>query len=189
MKSHLYPLLFLCAFAGTLTAQTSVTRHRLELDSAGVFPVGGYKADEYSAGPALRAGYELRLRQYLAVDLGWTSAWLPGTSCSRFGCDYPRYQNRLLDYGLRGVLPLAQDRVELSVGLGGGYIWFNKTSGDSGYYNGSLLQYSAKATVALDRSKHIRMGFSVRTWRDLGRPIQQWLSTAVGISYGFGSAW
>jgi hypothetical protein len=30
------------------------------------------------------------------------------------------------------------------------------------------------------------LGFTVRTWRDLGRPIQQWLSTTVSLIYGLG---
>ena len=42
-----------------------------------------------------------------------------------------------------------------------------------------------KAAIALDRNGHWRVNFTARTWRDLGRPIQQWLSTAAGISYGF----
>ena len=185
MTRHLLLLIFVGGFAGTLAAQGSVMRHKLELDGAGVFPVSGYKAEEYSVGPGLRAGYELRLQKHIAADIGWTAAWLRGTSCSRFGCTYPRYQNRLVDYGLRGVLPLAQDRVELSVGLGGGYIWFDQSSGDSPYSNSSLLQYSVETTVAIDRSRRIRMAFSIRAWRDVGRPTQQWLSTAAGISYGF----
>ena len=169
-----------------LHAQSSAARHTLELSATGVFPVGGYKADEYSAGPGLRAGYEFRIAKYVAADGGWTGAWMPGTECSRFGCTHPRDEMRFLDYGLRGVLPLAAGRVELSVGVGGGYIWFDRASGDNYYYNGSLFQYSGNATVAVGHSGHWRLGFSMRTWRDLGRPIQQWLSTSGGISYGFG---
>jgi len=66
---------------------------------------------------------------------------------------------------------------------GRGYIWYGP---DDHYYNGSLLQYSGRATVAVDRRRHFRVGFTVRTWRDTGRPIQQWLSTTVSMVYGFG---
>jgi hypothetical protein len=90
---------------------------------------------------------------------------------------------KLLDYGLRGVAPVAGGRLELSVGLGGGYILCPK-----GFYrpNQTLFQYSCKIAFALDRLGRTRLTFAVRTWRDLGRPTTHWLSTAAGISYGFG---
>lgn len=179
--------LFVVIAGGTLPAQIPIPRVNAEIDASGVFPVGGYVTNAYSAGPGLRVGGELRLARYLAADAGWTGAWLVKGNCDPHGCFYPRYENKLLDYGLRGVLPLAGGRVELSIGVGGGYIWYDKLSDDSFFGNGSLFQYSGKAAVALDRGGHWRVNFTVRTWRDLGRPIQQWLSTAAGISYGFGT--
>ena len=53
---------------------------------------------------------------------GWTGSWLPGTSCTKFGCEHPCGEVGFLDYGLRGIVPAAAGRVELSAGLGGGYI-------------------------------------------------------------------
>jgi len=179
---------FLALSARALPAQVPISRANVEIDAAGVFPVDGFKAEEYSTGPGLRVGGEFRLHRNLVAEGGWTGAWMATYyDCSRFGCSYSRLENKFLDYGLRGVLPLAGGRVELSLGVGGGYIWFDSTSGDNYYYNGSLFQYSGKAAVALDRNGHWRVNFTVRTWRDLGRPIQQWLSTAAGISYGFGN--
>ena len=179
--------LFAVLAAGTLPAQIPIPRVNAEIDASGVFSVSGYVTDRYSAGPGLRAGGEIRLARYLAADAGWTGGWMAAEyGCNRFGCSYSHLENKLLDYGLRGVLPLARGRVELSVGVGGGYIWFDRASGDS-YHNGSLFQYSGKAAVALNRGGHWRVNLTVRTWRDLGRPIQQWLSTAAGISYGFGT--
>jgi len=187
MKRLTFLSIFLILMAGALCAQIPIPRLSAEIDAAGLVPVGGYKAEEYSSGPGLRAGGEFRLNRYLAVDAGWTGAWMATDyNCSRFGCANSRLENKFLDYGLRGVLPLASGRVELSIGIGGGYIWFDKLSNDASYYNGSLLQYSGKVAAGLDRNGHWRANFTVRTWRDLGRPIQQWLSTAAGISYGFG---
>jgi hypothetical protein len=177
----------LALLAGALSAQIPIPRANVEVDAVGVLPVAGFKAEEYSSGPGLRVGGEFRLFRNLAAEGGWTSAWMATSyQCSRFGCSYSRLQNKFLDYGLRGVLPLAAGRVELSLGVGGGSIWFDSASGDNYFYNGSLFQYSGKAAVALDRNGHWRANFTVRNWRDLGRPIQQWLSTAAGISYGFG---
>ena len=180
MKRYLVFLVFI----PILAAQDGETRHNLEVGGGGVYPIGGWLASEYSAGPALHAGYQLRLLKYLAAEGGWTGSWLPGTSCSRYGCEHPVGRVGFLDYGLRGIVPVAAGRVELSAGLGGGYIWYGP--GDAPYYNGSLLQYSGRATVAVDRRRHFRVGFTVRTWRDTGSPIQQWLSTTVSVFYGFG---
>jgi hypothetical protein len=173
--------------AGPLYAQSPVGRHNFEVGAAGVFPVSGDRTTEYSAGPGLRAGYELRLFKHLGAEAGFTAGWPLGTdTCGRFGCTYSRQNLELLDYGLRGVAPLADGRVELSIGLGGGYIWHQY--GFSGPFgtNQSLFQYSGKAVFALDRQGHVRVGFTVREWRDLGRPTQQWLSTTVGVIVGLG---
>ena len=169
--------------AGVLAAQDGAARHSLEAGGSGVFPISGWKASEYSAGPGLHAGYELRLQKHVAAEAGWTGSWLPGTSCTKFGCEHPRGKVSFLDYGLRGIFPVAAGRVELSAGLGGGYIWYGL---DDRYYNTPLLQYSGRATVAIDHHQHFRVGFTVRTWRDLGRPTQQWLSTTVSVVYGLG---
>ncbi len=187
MKRSTLHLFFLTYSAGALSAQIPIPRANAEIDAAGVFPITGYVANAYSSGPGLRAGGDIRLARYLAADAGWTGAWMTTSyACSRFGCSSSRLENKLLDYGLRGVLPLSGGRVELSLGIGGGYIWFDRLSDDS-FHNGSLIQYSGKAAVALDRGGRWRFNFTVRAWRDLGRPIQQWLSTTAGISYGFGS--
>lgn len=80
---------------------------------------------------------------------------------------------------------MVADRVELSVGSGGGYIWYDRGFENS-FLDSALLQYSGKATFAFDHRKRFRLGFTVRTWRDLGRPTQQWLSTTGSVVYGIG---
>jgi hypothetical protein len=185
MKSYLPQFVCLCLSAATSSAQDNAPRHNFELAAGSVVPLAGYKATSFSPGPAFRSGYELRLIPHLAAEAGWTGSWLPGTSCSRYGCTHPREDMKFLDYGLRGIIPLAADRIELSAGLGGGYIWYDRGF-ESSFLNSALLQYSGKATLALDRRKRVRLGITFRTWRDLGRPTQQWLSATGGIAYGFG---
>ncbi len=99
--------------AGVLAAQDGAARHSLEVGGSGVYPISGWKASEYSAGPGLHAGYELRLWKYVAADAGWTGSWLPGTSCSRYGCEHPRGEVSYLDYGLRGIVPGCPARLSL----------------------------------------------------------------------------
>ena len=166
-----------------LCGQVPVTRHNLEVGATGIFPVNGYIANEYSAGPGWRPGYELRLLKPLGAEVGWTESWPLGTSCDRFGCTYPRETLKLLDYGLRGHILLGGGRVDLSVGAGGGYVWHPE---DAFYKNGALFQYSGKAAIALDHRGRFRISFTVRLYRDLGRPTQQWLSTTGSFIYGFG---
>lgn len=169
--------------AGALFAQDGVMRHTLEVGGGGMFPVAGYLANEYSAGPSWRPGYEYRFVKALGAEAGFTEAWLPGTSCDRFACSHPAEIFKLVDYGIRGHMLLGAGRVELSAGVGGGYIWYRY---GSPYTNGSLFQYSAKAALAIGRGKRVRVGATLRAWRDLGRPIQQWLSLVGSVSIGLG---
>lgn len=179
---HFLAAALLIAFPCMLPAQS---RYKVQLGATGVFPVTGFLADEYSPGPGLRAGGEVRLHRFVAVDAGWTGAWMPGTECSRFGCEHPRYENRLIDYGLRGVIPMSHRGAELSLGVGGGYIWFDRSS-FAQYYNSALLQLSVELSVPIGASERFRLESSTRYWRDLGRPIQQWVAIGLGVSYNFG---
>jgi hypothetical protein len=120
----------------------------------------------------------------VGAEARFTEAWPSGiVTCNRFGCEYSREPLKLLDYGVRGVAPLGDGRVELSAGLGGGYVWHKYP-----YYgqNEALLQYSGKASIALDHQRRWRAAFAIRAWRDLGRPTQQWLSTSGGITLTLG---
>ncbi len=154
-----YPgcLVFMSLLAGILAAQDGVARHNLEVGGGGVFPLSGWKASEYSAGPALHVGNQVRLQKYLAAEAGWTGSWLPGTSCSRYGCEHPRGEVGYLDYGLRGIVSVATGRVELSAGLGGGYIWYGP---DDSYFNrlaATVLRQggrSGRSSQALPRGLH-----------------------------------
>jgi len=183
MNSSALHLAILALLTGALWAQDGATRHNLEIGGGGIFPLNGYIADNYSAGPAGRAGYELRLVKPLGAEVGITETGLPAASCDRFECTYPRETVKFLDYGVRGHVALSRGRIDLSAGLGGGYVWYKY--GDL-FTNVPLFQYSGKAAVALDRGKRFRIAFTIRTWRDLGRPTQQWLSTTGSFVFGFG---
>ncbi len=183
MNSSVLHLAILTLLSGTLWAQDVATRNNFELGSGGFFPVSGYNTTAYSPGPAGHAGYELRLLRAFGAEVGITEAGLPGTSCDRYECTHPREILKFLDFGVRGHLMLSGGRVDLSAGLGGAYVWYE--NGDS-YTNGPLLQYSGKAAISLDREKRFRLAFTVRAWRDAGRPTQQWLSTTGGLIFGLG---
>jgi hypothetical protein len=177
----------LVPFTPIVAAQDIPARHNFEFGAAGLFPLSGDRTVGYSPGPGYHGVYEFRLVQHLAADTGIAQTWPVATyNCGRFGCEYSRQRLGLLDYGARGVLPLAGGRVELSVGLGGAYVWHPQAESGPFGPNGALFQYSGKAAFALDERRRFRLTATIRTYRDLGRPTQQWLTTTVGLGYGLG---
>jgi hypothetical protein len=165
----------------SLTAQDTVPRHEFQTEAGAIVPLGGYKANTYSAGPALRPSYEFRFARPVGAEIGFTQAWMPALECDRFSCPTPIEGVRFLDFGLRGHFAPKGTRADLSIGLGGGYVWHDVYNYN---FNEPLLQFSGKAMFALDRARRLRLSLSVRHWRDLGRPTQTWLSVAGGIVLG-----
>ena len=182
------PVLVACLglLAAPLHAQNNSPLHTFEVGAAAVVPLSGYGTNGFSAGAGWRAGYQLRLLKHLGGETGFTEAWpvaIDTCLTFRFTCISSRQYLKFLDYGLRGTAPLAGGRLDLSIGAGGGYVWNQWKT----YNNGALFQYSGKATYALDRKGRVRVGFTLRFWRDLGRPTQQWFSTTGGVIVGLGS--
>src|SRR3954470_24352252 len=123
--------LFLCLISllpAVMRAQDGPRLHNFDLGVGGVFPIGGYIANSFHAGPAGRLGYELRPSRYFGVETGFTGAGLPYLTGCKFGCEYTRETEIFFDGGIRGHLPLAHGRFDLSVGVGGGYVWFEHYS-------------------------------------------------------------
>src|SRR4051794_34173376 len=105
---RIFILATLCVWLGV---PACAQRHNIEVAAAGVFPVGRYQTGVYSPGPGWHISYELRLSKRLGAEAGFTEGWLVGTdTCNRFGCAYSRQTLKLLDYGLRGVVPLASGK-------------------------------------------------------------------------------
>src|SRR4051812_7090088 len=122
-------ILVLLCFFGALSAasdgQSTVPLHNFEVAGAAVFPLNGWRTFGYTSGAGWRTGYEFRPLRHLAADAGFTETWPAAIdTCSRFSpvCASSRQYLKLLDYGLRGIAPIAHGQVELSVGLGGGYV-------------------------------------------------------------------
>jgi hypothetical protein len=160
-------------------------RQEMNVGAGALLPLSGFKAEEYTAALDLRVGYQLRLRKYLGAEMGWTGAWPSRTDFGRDFDQLVRDRLQLVDYGVRGIVPVARDRAELSAGVGGGYIWYDRGSSNS-YLNGSLLQYSGRVAAPVNPRRRIWIGITFRAWRDLGRPTQQWLSTTADVTYRFG---
>lgn len=176
------------------------------------FGVGGTPASEYvndpslqNGGPAFRGNYEYRLLRYLAVEGGadfllpatqeydvFTVATLgpdgafsfnsPGNpfliSTSKIGFSRVAF----LTYGLKGILPLARQRVELFAGLGGAYEWNSEFS----FLNTSLAQASVGGRLAVDKGRHFWLGTTLRGIATFGAGRQYWapLTFDFGVRLG-----
>ena len=150
----------------------------------GVFPQSGaYTVAPFHDGPTFSGEYEFGLHKFLAADIG-VENFLPNYDTgSRLGGAVSRERVTLLSFGLRGVLPLG-GRAELFAGTGGAK---RGSSNDFNPYGNSLLwQLNGGVRLALDRAKHWRVGPTVRLYRDLGRPTEEWLSVTGEVGYRFG---
>lgn len=163
----------LAILCGAGSAQSVL--HELSVGAGGLFPVSGYKTDSYATGPALRAGYQLRVKKHIGAEVGWTGTW-PNQEAVR-------HQLQFIDYGLRGIVPVARDRAELSAGIGGGYVVYDQRYPNS---DAALLQFSGRVAAPVDARRSFWVGITFRMWRDLGRPTQQWLTTTGELTYQFG---
>ncbi len=165
--------------------------------------VGGmpYSYNSYfeKGGPAFTGNYEFRLAKYLAVGGGTDillpsgesfkqlAVILPGQNLTsyRSGCTgcvlvvSERSRVTLLTYGLKSILPLADNRVELFAGLGGAYAW---NSEFSGRVNAALAQASLGGRLALDRGHRFWLGTTLRGLTDFGSGRQAW----VPLTFDFG---
>ena len=107
------------------------------------------------------------------------------------GSEYASYTTRervtLITLGLRAVLPLVHDRVELYAGGGAAHV-----SSSSYQLNGSLfvtptwlLQIEGGGRAALGRSHRFWIGPTVRFYRDGGRPTEEWVSLTGDFGFRF----
>lgn len=156
-----------------------------------------------STGPAFKGNYEFRLWKYFAVEAGvdtllpkterfellpvitsGTTLVSSGPFC--FACVAVSFPDRtrvtLLPFGIKGILPLYDGRVELFGGFGGAYALHS----DYSFQNAWLMQTSAGARVALDRGHHFWLGTSGRFYTNFGAERQEWVSWTADLGLRFG---
>jgi hypothetical protein len=162
-----------------------------------------YYPDLQKGGPTFTGDYEYRLSKYLAVE-GGTDILLPsgesfvqlasilaGQNLAAYqpGCTAcvvlvsGRSRVTLLTYGFKGILPLANDRLELFAGLGGAYAW---NSEFSGLLNSAFAQASLGGRFALDRDHRFWLGTTLRGFRSFGPGRQAWVPLTFDLGIRFG---
>jgi hypothetical protein len=171
--------------------------------------VYSYNHFDEHGGPAFNGRYEYRLWKYFALEAG-VDTLLPeihrivpfpvissgvvlvgsGSNCPVcvFVPESERTRVTILPFGAKGILPVANGRVELFVGIGGAYGW---NSGYSGQYANALLaEANLGGRFALDQKRRYWLGTSARGYStgysNYGPNRQTWLSWTVDFGLRFG---
>lgn len=168
--------------ANTAFGQSFLSRSSFTVAATALSPVSGDKVDLVDPGAGFSFQYDFGLNRYLAAEAGVQKAWPSDvTSCSKFGCNFERASATFTPFGLRGILPLHNDRVQLTAGFGGAYVFRANT--DRFDAEQWLAQASAGFSIALTREGSFRIGPSVRFYSDLGRPTQRWAATSLEFTW------
>jgi hypothetical protein len=152
----------------------------------GAFPANGFRVAQFHNGPAFNADYELRAHKYFSVNVGADNYVLNFNNSGRMGRRESLERVTVLPFGLRGILPLQDSRVELFGGGGAAYVWssasdFHCCGGESW-----LWQVNAGARVSLDPEKRFFVGTTAKYFQDWGRPTQQWSSWTADFGFRYG---
>jgi hypothetical protein len=101
-----------------------------------------------------------------------------------------RARSTFLPFGVRGILPISNQRVELYAGAGGAYVWHGLGVLPTYFGEGLnqwLWQVNAGARVAFTHSHRYWLGITTRYYRDgLGSNKQQYLACTGEFSVRFG---
>jgi hypothetical protein len=95
----------------------------VSIGAGGGFPASGFRTDQFSNGPSFAAAYEFRLWKYVAPRLDLVNLLPNYANYSKVGVSYSRERVTLLSFGVRGVVPLAQGRIELFAGPSAVHVW------------------------------------------------------------------
>jgi hypothetical protein len=152
---------------------------------------GGYGRDvnafccQADTAVSLGVTYGYRFRPFLQAEVGVATALNPVPAI--IGANYniqPNNRFIWVPFGVRGILPLHGDRVELSLAAGGLYETFNGDGLTS--RNGWGEYFSGSAAVALDRGRHFWLGASPRFYlANTGGPNDRWFVITGDVSFRF----
>ncbi len=156
-----------------------------------------------SSGPSFTGNYEYRMFKHLALEAG-VDTILPKTenyqvlpvigsgfsgpvSFCATGCVFFTESNRtrvtLVPFGVKGILPLWSNRLELFAGFGGAYA-FHSDFGS--YADAMLVQESLGGRVALDQGHHFWLGTSGHYYSNFGSLRQEWATWSADFGIRFG---
>ncbi len=140
---------------------------------------------------SLGATYGYRINRFIEPEAGLFGAINPvPPNCESYGCYNGDNRFFWVPFGVRFILPLKQDRYELSAGGGGLYESFSVSNlvPESGLapYSGFGGYFKASAAVALDRRRHFWLSATPRSL--LANPAYErdrWLMMTGDLSFRF----
>ena len=176
-----------------LPAQEEYPRHNLRVGFGASIPRA--TAQYFRTSPALAAGYGWRFQRYLQAGAGVDVFFGPSqTMVDQARQSFPdlgslkvRDRQLAVQLGLRGILPIRRDRLQIF--LGGGLAWLDYSRRQSGSdilldtlcafcwpRSGAGYYLTGGSSVALDRREHYRAGVAVRFYRARTEPDNPTLS-------------
>jgi hypothetical protein len=180
-----FRLLLLMSAFSLMAFSQEAERNTVTIGVGGGFPSGGWRTDGVSGGAAFSASYEFRLFKYLAPEVGVVNT-IPNVNYGgEFGPDISRERITLLSFGVRGVVPLRQGRVELFGGVGSGHLWSSDYVLVEFQAPTWLFQVNGGGRIAIDHRHRFWIGPTVRFSRDGGRPTEEWVSLTGDLGFRF----
>jgi len=143
----------------------------------------------FESAPSVGVTYAYRLLPHVDVEAGIDAALSLGSEAR--GANYDiKANDRFIwvPFGLKGVLPLRRDRVEVSVGAGGTYEKYSASDSLFVPRNGWGGYASVGAAVALDGRRHFWLGASSHLFfvnADRGYAHDRWIVVYVNLGLRF----
>ena len=182
--------LFLLCSSVALTHAQSFLRSEITFSGGQSWEV--FKSfTESDTAVSLGGTYGYRVLKNLAVDAGVFAARDPfPPSCASFGCFNGDNRFIWVPFGARFILPLKQDRYELSAGGGGLWEHYTVNNPNTAFgansYSGWGGYFKVSAGMALDRGRHFWISGTPR-WI-LANPANQrdrWFMITGDVSFRF----
>lgn len=158
----------------------------ITIGAGAAFPGSGYRAFRFQTGAAFTVEYEFRLHKYFAATIGMEN---DVHTAKNFGREpQPDSRERITRFplGLRAILPISEGRLELFAGSGGApYNTSDYELSNTFLKNALLWHVNGGFRVALDNKHRFFVGPTVRHYRDVGRPTEQWTSLTAEFGFRF----
>jgi len=191
-----------------LCAQSFADRSSIEISGGGIAPFGS-TAWGIGSSAAVNLNYEFRILKYLSIDAG-NESWFPESHELRYGsfATLPAGQNLVAFFNasgptqlvlveatsrstsdalhatLRGILPLADGRVELFAGVGPAYAW---NTGSFFIPGGRFVgEAEAGGRFAVDKQQRFWLGVSTQFFGNWRGDPERWAAATVDFGFVFG---
>jgi hypothetical protein len=184
-------LIFVVVAASFVNAQPALRNSvTFSVGSALIGPRGN---GQFDTTVGLGATYGYRVTRYLQIEAGITAALHPTPELrgATFTIE-PTDHFIWMPFGLRGILPLRSDRMELSAAGGG--IYENYSSGNIPLFIGPQSQsawggyFALGVAAAMERSRHVWVGASAREFLGNANRTSQhdlWFVVTGDVSFRF----